>query len=74
VGIDQFRFSAKGVSSIEAAFSCLDKYRLAPGWTVQEFASNLAAWFIDEGLMPVHVAPNDFERFILWRAGESGSR
>ncbi|WP_321788278.1 hypothetical protein [Paraburkholderia sp. J94] len=63
-----FQLTDTAKLAIEAAFSTLVKNAGLRGWAAGEFASNLTAWLISENLMPVHVAPGEFTRFIKAQA------
>lgn len=59
-----FHLSNSAQLAIAAAFSSRAKHGNGPGWSDSEFASNLTAWLIEERLLPAHVAPDDFRRYI----------
>jgi len=62
--IARFGFSKRAVLAIDAAVSARSKHTGADhAWSDDEFANQLTRWLVAEGLMPVHVAPDDFRRF-----------
>jgi hypothetical protein len=68
-GVSQFvGFSARAKLAIDADFSARSRLTVTvPGWSDREFADQLTRWLVEEGLMPVHVTPDDFRCFVSRR-------
>ena len=62
--VADFRLPPEASRAVDAAFKNLNVHGGKPGWSAREFAGHLTDWLIDEKLMPVHVAPEEFKRRI----------
>jgi hypothetical protein len=62
--VADFHLPPEASRAVDAAFKNLNVHGGKPGWSAREFAGHLTDWLIDEKLMPVHVAPEEFKRRI----------
>ena len=70
-GISQFGFSERANLAIGAAvFARSKRLGMVSEWSADEFADQLTSWLVEEGLMPVHVAPDDFRRLVARRVAD----
>lgn len=69
--VANFRLPPEASRAVTAAFNNLSVHGGKPGWTAREFAGHLTDWLIEEGLMPVHVAPEEIKRRIESQAAST---
>lgn len=70
-GISLFGFSDRAKLAVEAALAARSRLpEMGSDRIAGEFADQLTRWLVEQGLIPVHVAPDDFRRFVSHRLRE----